>query len=372
MIAILTADLFSQANTLPLLTIFQLGSEGRHIIWTHPVRDPADQASSAIGLWLQTLPLFLRESVAAVLDFGTESSIAAGTLRIVITADTERQISPGWPHVTLTDGLRLLQTPLAVVLENRRSDRAFLEGITLPAQRPSLKQAVASGWLCFESSGGIPELVKRLEDQVEQEKLPTQQRKEAALCHLRWWCLCDRDSSKPGGLSDQADRLETARKELKPELPYGPLRRRMSESYLPEKALELWADKPAKEDERRLRQTQLAAWKKLSPSLRERFELKQGFLWGLSGARKTQLMSSPKHTVTKAELLRALSPQTPAEKTLVTELHRDKAFLQALKSGLGNELSALFSDEKFQEAWLNGEVSHAERFDLIQSILSRL
>mgnify|MGYP000898386706 FL=1 len=45
MIVILTEDLFSEVNTLPLLAIFQLGMEGRHIIWTKPLRDPSAPSS---------------------------------------------------------------------------------------------------------------------------------------------------------------------------------------------------------------------------------------------------------------------------------------------------------------------------------------
>jgi hypothetical protein len=46
MIAILTADLFSQANTLPLLTIFQLGSEGP----SHHL-DPSSSRSGGPGFF---------------------------------------------------------------------------------------------------------------------------------------------------------------------------------------------------------------------------------------------------------------------------------------------------------------------------------
>ena len=370
MIVILTEDLFSEVNTLPLLAIFQLGMEGRHIIWTKPLRDPS--APSSIDGWLGSLPAPIQKSVEEVLEFGAEEHVAAGTLRIVVGSDSQPQLATGWPQVSLVDGLRLLRTPLTAVLENRRSDRAFLEAITLPEHRPALQKAVANGWLCFESSGGITELAKRLEDQHAQEESPSAPKRDAPLCHLRWWCLCDRDSSEPDDFSKPAKKVEATRKKFQPALPYGPLKRRMIENYLPEAALKLWAEKTNDPDERQRRKAKLAAWAKLPGSLRERFEMKQGFLWGLPKERKSELKNKPLAKITKAELNHALAPQTPEEKTTLEKLHRDKDFLPMLQAGLGDDLSSLFSDEQFQESWLQSEVPHGERFDLIQSILNRL
>lgn len=368
MIAILSEELFSAANTLALLAILQMGMEGRHIIWTKPPY--ASDASSAINSWLTKLPPVIQASAKQILEFGIQESVTSETLRIVISKpDPSSNSEP--PSVSLVDGLRLLRTPLTAVLENRRSDRAFLEAIALPEHRSMLRQAVTSGWLCFESSGGITELVKRLED-LRDPQPESARSSEAHLTHLRLWCLCDRDSSEPGGFSKPAKQVDVARNTFKPVIPYGPLKRRMSESYLPEAALRLWSGKPTDGHERKVRNDKVDELFKLLPSLRERFELKQGFLWGLSRERKEQLRRAPNKRITQAELKRALSPQTPEEKTNLTVLHRDKTFLRDLQDGLGADLSSIFSDQQFEESWLTSEVPREERFDLIQSILNRL
>jgi|JI10StandDraft_1071094.scaffolds.fasta_scaffold20440_3 hypothetical protein len=372
MIVLLRAELFTQQNTLALLAIFQHGTEDRHVIITYPV--DGKELNPVIISWLESLPLGLQKTIQTVIDYGKETQLLPDTLRLVVTQDPDgsKINDRGWPHVSLVDGLRLLRTTLTAILENRFGDRAFLTAIALPEHKSKLNQAVKEGWLCFESSGGIEQLVKRLKIQTDEATRPSRERKEASLAELRWWCLCDRDNSSPTGLSPNAQSVETARRKFLPELPYGPLQRRTIENYLPMQIIQHWAEEPSDAEEKSLRLQKVQAWEKLPPSLRARFAMKKGLLWGLSKERKTKLCNAPQMRVNVSEFTKAFSPANPDEQNTLRELHKDHSVLRALQEGFGDQIGSLFAHPRLQESWVQDEVTHEERFDLLQSLLARL
>lgn len=364
MLVIIEESLFSgQADVLDLLSIFQLALEERHSILTDPLFEPGNPTSCpSMHRWLETLLPGLKEAVLLVLEDSAKRAANYGktVLTVHIGSLSKSVFTSTAARVTLVDGLRLLRTPLTVLLENRRNDGAFLRALAVREHRERLDNAINKGWLTIESSGGIEELALRIQAGRKRHIEP-----------LRWWVLCDRDSGSLAILSKEAQKIEERRRKCLPgPLPYGALRRRMSENYLPLACLDRWAEE-GYGSQRKQRREIVKAFKAMPESLRHRFHLKKGFFAGLSERQKDGIRKS-KGIVTPAERRAAFPDATPKELHYLNNMTDTEVRL--LQEGFGDQLRDQFikGDPQALEDWIHKELPYTERFELIQSMLERI
>ena len=135
------------------------------------------------------------------------------------------------------DALALLGRPLRIMLENSRTDRAFVLAFADKASAQALKKAETSGWLVFESCGGINELMIHA----------TAARRSAPVDVLRTIYLCDSDATVPGVPSASAAKVKSSLARLERRFSRLPpyfgqvLTRRAAENYAPPASVLTWA-----------------------------------------------------------------------------------------------------------------------------------
>lgn len=380
MLVILDAAVFAGVpDPMELPALFWLVNKRQHILLTEPLYDPGQPGSEPIDSWLRLQEAALRKEVGGqLMRCMVEAAAQRASLRrvrIVVGSESNWQAAP--PRLSLTDALDFLQQPLTAHLENKDSDARLLRALADAQQRQVLANAEAQGLLRFQGAGGIDELLKRLKEGDGQPKR-----------HLRWWSTWDRDSGAQGGLSATATKLRDLCRSQSPPLEYGPLSRRMSESYLPLPLLALWTQMGTG-SERKMRTAIYAELARMPASLRYCFEMKRGLLWGLPEARREELTrpgsKRGKHavargpTVSREELFAAfpdvpISGNSTDEQMYLNELARAPQRLHTLQQGLGKQIGELFDVAPPHDllSWIQAEVPVAERFDLIQTLLDRI
>lgn len=358
----------SPSGPFDLQALFRLALKRRHVFLTSPVYAQGQSGSQPIDTWLAQQPQDIQKAVRMILSNGVLE--AAGqrpsTLRIRISTAAVSNWLASPPELTLDDGLTFLQAPLVAHVENQESDARLLRAMADPQQRPALQEAEIKGLLRFQGCGGIDELHKRIQAGDGQ---PSH--------HLRWWYTSDRDSGEAGGLSRRAHELRDLCQRQRPPIPYGPLSRRMSESYLPLPLIALWSQEGSSK-KRSHRRAIYDEFCRMPGTLRHRFEMKQGFIWSLSEERRKELQHRGSR-VTTDEIFSAF-PDVPRTATnnpeyqYLNALSRDPKRILALQSGLGSKIGEFFDRvaERDLDVWLGNDVSHAERFDLIQTLLDRV
>jgi hypothetical protein len=272
-----------EAEGLAFLHLFALARDGRHVLLTAPPFRP-DGPREVLD-WLADLPEVCCRQIRQVLEQGvrTASGLPAEAVGIRLVAGT----SSDWPagRLCLPDALRLLQTPLGVMVENRRADWRFLLALAPPVQRDQLQRAFDDGWLEILHAGGLGEMKAWLEELLVQPF--TSPSKAARL--LRLWVMFDRDA-------DPADRRQpspacVAMKALCESAPARPwplghyrLGRRAIENYLPEAALRRWqSDKSGPEGTKRRKVVDaLCKLRRDQPEAARQYNMKSGLLAELS------------------------------------------------------------------------------------------
>jgi hypothetical protein len=274
-----------EAEDPAFLNLFALASDGRHVILTRPAFVP--RGPSAIEQWLSQLPTRTAAQFRQVLSQGPDAAarMPAGAVGITVASLPSSDWSAG--QLCLPDALRLLQTPLGVMVENRRADWRFLLALAPLAQRDHLRRALDRGWLEILHAGGLGEMKAWLKDLVEQ---PFASASNAARL-LRLWVMFDRDAD-PADRS-QPSRASLAMKDLCQSAPERPwplghhqLDRRTIENYLPETALRRWqSDKSGAEGTKRRKMADaLCKLRRDKPQAARQYNMKSGLLADLSPA----------------------------------------------------------------------------------------
>jgi hypothetical protein len=358
MILYLDEDVFAspRASTLGLLAVFHACFEGRHALITDPPFVAG--ASPVIDGWLQTLPEPLRLEVGLVLDEGprarsqrTATAQVAAAMRIGDVAASDFRNTP--PTVSLSDAVRIVQTPLRLLLENSRNDGAFLRKIAHPDYRSKLLQALEERWVELENGGGIGELTHRVKGAAKDPR-----------DHMRLWVMVDSDAREPGVPSEQSARVVRAcQRVARPgPIPVWRLERRSIENYIPVRALFAWAELEAGEEKTRLRRC-ADAFSKLTEPQRAHYNMKEGLLRDLPKARRAWYEQHGADVIDAAEL-------SPLFARLPEETRR------RLHDGFGEDVCALFHDHepraRIEEDWLPKEIPYQDRAALLQSIFDRL
>jgi len=266
---ILPAHLFNTPNTkLELISLIQLGIDGRHLIQTDPVN------AVEIEEWLAKLAeldIQACEACELALNSGfildreeQDNGLSPLTIRIT-TPDNQPNWENQTPILPLNQATRqFLMQPLTLFLENRRNDSAFLKAVATGVRKTELNRLLQNNWIKFETGGGITEIlewVKEISTQPEH--------------YWRSFALFDSDALKPGKPSQDSDALVQA---CDNRVFYHQLKRRAIENYLPLAALSVWMGiNVHKKVNGFSRQKLVNAFAKLNPEQRHHYNMKNGF-----------------------------------------------------------------------------------------------
>ncbi len=156
----------AQPHALELYQLFRLAFERRHLLLVRPARGSG--SGPALERWLGRHDLELRELLQLVLE-QSENDYATGpspahqwTVRVVANGGRAWSVEP--PELSLEVACKLAESPLKILVENRRNDAAFLRACAPPSLRDRLEKVERDGWLEFEAGGGLSEMIPRVKD----------------------------------------------------------------------------------------------------------------------------------------------------------------------------------------------------------------
>lgn len=312
-------------NQLDLFRLFRLPGFGLHTIEVSP------PSSGLLERWLLGLDDRAQEECRLALELSYEALArfpGGARLRVSLTAQ------PRWERptvLTLQDALRVLESPLRVLVENQRRDGAFLAAIGFRYRRrwADLQQ----GGVELRHGGGVTEMSEQVRACG-----------PGTIDRLRTFVIFDSDALAPGQPSAQSQRLRKECEELK--IPHHQLMRRAAENYLPPPAL-------AEKTTRRGREQQdlfleaAQAFGRLEPAQRHHFNMKAGFQGDDKNSRRHE-----------ADQLFA---------NVADEIRRP------LARGFGRDVGDLFADpELLQEQWLFADGQEPEVRSLFEAILREI
>ncbi len=328
MIAIIEDEVFasSRAQLLDLLSLFQMGLEGRHRIQTKPLW--GHHEGSSLAVWLADRSERGREEIQFALELGLEEEVLEPQDgAICITTVVESDWGASIPCLSLTDALRILRQPLRLLVEDQRNDGAFLEATAPEPWRKELTRLKDRGYLEYQHGGGISRMTPRVRDLA----------KEPGM-RVRHWVLFDSDAREPGKPARAS--MDLARACQESGVPYRQLRRRAIENYLPVGALFAWATKG--KDSNNQRRKKVEAFKEMFDEHRHHFNMKGGFA-------KDRKQGVP---VFFGEF----------------SGHPD------LQNGFGEKIGELFHqpDFRFRDEWLEKDGQRDEIVGIVQSIFRNL
>jgi hypothetical protein len=354
LIAILAERLFRAVDeaSLALLAILELGVDGRHVFLTNPLW----KDSNVVGDWLKALPRRLRLEAENVLARGVDASsqLPASRRRIRIDDVPQCEWDRPVPVLPTTTALRLLRTPLRLLVENRVNDGAFVRKIAPPTLRQDLDAALDRGWVEFEHGGGIDQMRGRVEEA-----------KRDPATSARMWVMFDSDGRFRGDRSSSATKIaELCRNVAQPwPLPHHPLERRSIENYLPLEALAGGAHKLEQrlnEDETRDYRALIDVFKReLTEEQRHYFNMKAGLLGDVTDGKKHWNYRKTGGAIDDGD---------------IPKIFRGFDFRtkEILRHGFGGRVADLFHDQEnvqpVQEAALARTVPQNERNALLQSL----
>ncbi|NVB42821.1 hypothetical protein G6O69_33685 [Pseudenhygromyxa sp. WMMC2535] len=304
--------------------------------------------------------------------------LPAGSHQIEVVAASESKWSRA--QLTLDDAISLLMAPLRLLVENGRSDVAFLERLVPAAYREQLDGALRSGALEIEHGGGLGEMKKILETRLDHRE----QDKPRRLRRLRTWVMFDRDAdlnnpAEPSVTSSAVvalcERDHNERGDPWP-LPWLQLGRRTIESYLPEETLELWVARARGNETKRRRETleALKALRSTHPRVAWQLDMKKGLQANVSGEHRAQLKQARRGR--KTPLPEALANHLPDD--ALPEFFHGLTMKQrgALAFGFGDDIAEGFHEdldgERFIREYERGPNEQSSAQTLVESILTQL
>lgn len=235
MIVILYPDALNDVEgQLDLLALVWAALHRRHTLLVDPPYASGDTSHPG-HRWLLSLPPAVAEVAQLLLE---EHLIQATTTPKQTTLHVHARgyrTDLAWPDLRLpcNRAAAFALRPLGVLLEDRRSDRAFLLAAAPRRWRVELEQALAAGALEFLNGGGLGNMLHQVREQQDAESA------------ARLWALFDRDhrdGAVPGTPSKDSERLREACEALRRHgLGHHQLRCRSIENYLPIELLKTWA-----------------------------------------------------------------------------------------------------------------------------------
>lgn len=357
MIVIVDEALFAagQVSQLDLIDLIKSSLDGDHALITDP-----PGTSGIIEDWLARQASDLQAELRLVVEDGPSiaSQKTAAAPRIRVSGLATSELHGPIPTLTLRDALRLLKTPLSLLLENDRNDGSFLRKLAPPEWRRALDQAIKDRRVEVLNGGGI-----------EGVKQGVMSAASEPLRHMRLWVMFDSDAREPGKPSEPSrETLEECRKIVEPwPLVSHQLPRRSIENYIPVQALFAWSEKASGAERTRLRRCAEAYAQRLPGDRREHYNLKGGLVDDVRDARRRRwYRDSGTNIVDEPDL----HPHFQ-----VLRLPEDVR--RCLHSGFGTDVATLFHDDaehgiRIEEEWLTRAIPHEFRMSIVQSIFDRM
>jgi len=256
MIAWIDDALFSEgkSRTVDLVALLRAAVVGEHALAVTDKKGREGEAPHR-DRWVGGLHGKLQHEVKALLEAAksVDAGVSAhGSFAILVSADWRGR--PTDVVVELKDAVRLLQTPLAIVVEHGVNDAMFLLRVLPPDWRKTFLDWLARGLVVFEHGGGAGTMA-RLVDHHAGKGEPRLSGLEPRAWQGRHFVVGDRDAP-PGHLGDNARTLERAfrRVQVAGSTRVCFLERRKQENYLPRQAVEAYVSSriTAKEDREKL------------------------------------------------------------------------------------------------------------------------
>ncbi len=257
MIFIIDGSYFGDvSDDINLLGLLQRANSRKCFIYVTDHEHPSYQD------WLGGLSKARRDAWLFQIDWAIRQSATHRIFRVSLVHASQSEWDASPPRLSISDALRLIDTPFRIVLENGRYDRAFLLSMMSGISREYFEWLERSDQLIFWGAGGIGELRAVLDEQV------------AIKDHRRLthWVMFDSDASSPGNRSNDAERVIASCQASG--LPFHCLERRAIENYLPKGALYDWA---GTRNHRTQRRPLVEALYQMSDLQRHYFHMKSGF-----------------------------------------------------------------------------------------------
>ena len=290
-----------------------------------------DVTHPAVASWLVSQAPGLREEIQTALELSARGEVlepSHTSVVVVRTGPSAYHANP--PRVALDDARRFLDEPFAIVLEDARSDRAFLERMMTDEERRFLAQRIKKGFVRVDHGGGIDVMARRMKEEAE----------DPENRHRRW-VLFDSDAMRPGAPSTASNRLRAACQDIA----HHQLQRRYAESYLPHRSLHGWAANVSRRPERNQRLRLFEAFVAMTADQRHHYNMKDGFD---GDAGRTDASAGD----------------------LYADLPRGAQ--QALAHGFGSYIAQLFDDQSVTEADLRRDTGWDELRPSIGQLLARM
>lgn len=344
MIVTLDQRLFESGESarLDVMRFVLAALNGHHVLLMDPEWDPEDNGQP-VHRCLDGMPEIIIDAVHKKLEESLDAAttMGASVLRIRVEPTARSQWAVG--VLSREDALRLMQTPLWLVLENGRNDFQFLRRILDRRDRDELDKHVNEGRVEVPPGGGTGELKIFLENLA---TLPDAPFEPGAITswirRLRSWVMFDRDAhpddrSKPSETSEALRGLCARMSRPRP-FPGHQLGRRTIENYLPFEALRTWAESGSgKERARRRRRVEAFASGDFGAQRRACFDMKGGFVKDVGSATRDDLKRRKRD-----QRERWLEEE---ELPAVFQGLRNTEFRNRLNHGFGANIASLYGDK---------------------------
>ncbi len=383
------------AQRLRGLRLVLAANERRHVLLTDPLWEP-DAADQLINRWLSELPPELMDAVQKTLEAGLDEAAKMGAS--VARIRVEQTSTSQWENGVLSpdDALRLMQTPLWLVLENGRNDLQFLRRILEKKDRKALDDHFAEGRIDVPLGGGTGELKLFLENLATLPGAPSMSRETTSwIRRLRSWVMFDRDARPddprlPSSMSESLREVCAGMTRPRP-FPGHQLGRRTIENYLPFEALYHWANSGNDTVQRRQR---VEAFKSndFGELRRACFAMKDGFVKDVAQAVREELKQRkrPERKLKMRWVHEAKLPVTleskprrrvrwieESELPVVFQGLQNVAFRHRLNRGFGEQSAELYANMEVADRWFHrvfteDPAARTWREELVESLWSVL
>lgn len=235
MIIVLHEDALADTDgQLELVAVVWAAFHRRHWLLMDPPYSEEDVSHPGHD-WLNSLPASIAEVAKLLLSEHVVQATTNAPRTTVHVHGREHEARLSWPDLRLPcdRAAAFVLHPLGVLLEDRRSDGAFLLAAAPRRWRSELERALGDGALELLNGGGLGNMLHHIREQRD------------ARTAARLWVLFDRDQHDgrpPGTPSKESERLRAECEQLRNHgLGHHQLRCRSIENYLPVELLKTWA-----------------------------------------------------------------------------------------------------------------------------------
>lgn len=367
------------ADPLQRLELFLLAASLEHALILDPPWEPGTQL---VNTWLEQQDDALATALRQILVDGQEleTRLPSDTVSFRVAFTDESDWDRG--RLSVPHALRLMRSPLQLMMEDMHSDWGFLRRISGPRRRAALDRALKRGALVIRHGGGLGSMNTYVNglNNMPSETEPTAVAEESVqriLQRLRLWVMFDRDGADHDRslASDDSQKLLSACLDSANRpwaLAHHQLTRRSIENYLPNEALWLWADNADRRD--RSKTVGVFVSQEFGENRRQCYDMKEGLIEFLPTRRERgelrKLRENLKNRPGRAQLLRDEVLKPPFQG--LSDESRDR-----VADGFGSEIARYFAyrelpDECFERVFDDDNKAGALREEMFRTLFARI